>query len=492
MEMLCSLTAEEVERFDEFVRSPYFNKNNNVARMYTIIRKFASDADNPNLKKENVWEEMYPGKPFNYGTLKNLIHELTQLCLKFICLEELENSRHTGNVLTVSGLSSRNAGKALNLKLNQIERTFQSRTFRDLDYVLSDYYMEMSKIFWTKWFHQKTHQLKRPSEKDFLAGSATTVYSFLLYLFKLTNNIRVQSYDLNYPLEKNLVANFFQEVGPEKIETILELVKGISERDYKALCVFWKMCKSQLSDPGVDLYREFKNALFENSRLFCRNDLEDLLNCLVTTLFRFDESVINKYRERIEIFDIMIANNILVRTGTNLPVHLFNLYVWNLFNLNEFARIQKFTDKYTKYLSHDKMQSSHEFAEACLQIGRGNFREAMEILMTIRYDYAAMKIYVKHLKAICFYEMNDLSSFTYEQDSLRSFLKSNLKVNEYVKENLKSHFRFINKLFNLRAAFDIAEFKLLKRDINGHTANEHSWLITKVNELNEEQSSNTS
>ncbi|MBX7042012.1 MAG: hypothetical protein K1X85_03825 [Ignavibacteria bacterium] len=484
LEMIGRLTAEEAEKFEEFLKSPYFNKNSSLIRMFMIIRKTDHVTDNAELKKENIWSKLYPDKPYNYGTMKNLIHEMNQLCLKFVCLEELENSRHTANVLTVSALSSRNAGKALKSKLNQIEKTFLNKSFRDLDYVLSDYYLEMSKIFWTKWFHQKTYQLKRPSEKDFLAGSATTVYSFLLYLFKLTNNIRVQSYDYNYTLEKNLVINFLLEVGPEKIEKILSMVKEISAKDYKALNVFWKMCKSQLTKPSVELYLDFKDSLSVNASLFCKNDLEDLLNCLVTTLFRLDEAVINKYRQRIEIFDIMIANKIFVRPGMHLPVHLFNLYVWNLFNLSDFEGIQKFTDKYAGRLYHDKKQNSLEFSDTCLLIGNCDFEKALEKLTKINYDYAAMKIYVKHLKAICYYELNDYSAFIYENDSLKSFLRSNLKVNEYVKNNLKNHFRFTGKLFHLRSTSDAAEFRLLKDEITSHTANESSWLIRKVNELN--------
>lgn len=483
MEIVNSFTALESERFSEFLSSPYFNKNNIVIRLFDIIKKNLPVTEEDLLNKEKVWKALYHGKPYNYGTMKNLIHELTQLSVNFIYLEELENTKQVRNVLTVSALSYRNADKALNSKLKQIEKTFTGKSFRDLEYVLSDYYMEMSKIFWTKWMYQKSHQLKRASEKDFLAGSATTVYSFLLYLFKMTNNITVQSSDHNYELDKNLVINLLREFGTEKIERILSSVKEYSARDYKVLSVFWDMCRSQLFDPGPEQYYKFKSSLTANAKIFSLQDLEDLLTCLVTTLFGLKESEINKYRERIDIFDIMIANKIFIQRNRILPVHLFILYAWNLFNLSDFEGIEKFTKKYGKYLTEDKRENALRFSEICLKIGEQNFAEALETLLKIGYDYSAMKIYVKHIKAICYYELNDSASFMYENDSLRNFLKSNMKVNESVKESLKHHYRMISRMFQLRSKFDIAEFKMLRKEVTESTANIDSWLLKKVNEL---------
>jgi len=483
MEIVNSFTALESERFSEFLSSPYFNKNNIVIRLFDIIKKNLPVTEEDLLNKETVWKALYHGKPYNYGTMKNLIHELTQLSVNFIYLEELENTKQVRNVLTVSALSYRNADKALNSKLKQIEKTFTGKSFRDLEYVLSDYYMEMSKIFWTKWMYQKSHQLKRASEKDFLAGSATTVYSFLLYLFKMTNNITVQSSDHNYELDKNLVINLLREFGTEKIERILSSVKEYSARDYKVLSVFWDMCRSQLFDPGPEQYYKFKSSLTANAKIFSLQDLEDLLTCLVTTLFGLKESEINKYRERIDIFDIMIANKIFIQRNRILPVHLFILYAWNLFNLSDFEGIEKFTKKYGKYLTEDKRENALRFSEICLKIGEQNFAEALETLLKIGYDYSAMKIYIKHIKAICYYELNDSASFMYENDSLRNFLKSNMKVNESVKESLKHHYRMISRMFQLRSKFDIAEFKMLRKEVTESTANIDSWLLKKVNEL---------
>lgn len=488
LEITDSFTPEEAERFSDFIRSPYFNRNSNVIRLFDVIRKSSESGDDSLLRKEKVWQKLYPGKPYNYGTMKNLIHELTQLSIKFVCQEELESTKHVGNVLTVSALSYRNADKALNSKLNQVEKSFNKRTFRDLEYVLSDYYMEMSKIFWTKWMYQKSHQLKRASEKDFLAGSATSVYSFLLYLFKMTNNISVQSGDHNYKPDANLVIRFLREVGTETIEKILSSVKEYSVRDYTVLNVFWDMCRSQLYDPDPKLYYRFKLSVTENAKLFSLQDLEDLLTCLVTTLFRLKDTLINKYKERIDIFDIMIANKIFIQRNRILPVHLFILYVWNLFHLNDFERIDKFTNKFGEYLTEDKRHNALLFSQACLEIGKENFAAALEMLLKTGYDYSAMKIYVKHLKAVCYYELNDSASFMYENDSLRNFLKSNMKVNESVKESLKHHYTMIRRMFRLRSGFDISEFQLLRKEVFESTANKDSWLIRKVSELNETRS----
>ena len=32
--------------------------------------------ENENLEKERVWNKLFPGKSYNYGIMKNIIHDL--------------------------------------------------------------------------------------------------------------------------------------------------------------------------------------------------------------------------------------------------------------------------------------------------------------------------------------------------------------------------------------------------------------------------------
>lgn len=90
LEILRTFNNEEHLKFEDFIKSPYHNKNSNAIKLYSVIKKYSPAFDNEDLKKEIVWKKLFSEKEYNYGTMKNLIHESSKLEMKFIVLEEFE------------------------------------------------------------------------------------------------------------------------------------------------------------------------------------------------------------------------------------------------------------------------------------------------------------------------------------------------------------------------------------------------------------------
>lgn len=79
IEILRTFTQDELKEFEDFVSSPYFNKNKSINKLYDVVRKYHPDFKSDDIKKENLWKRIYPGKKYNYGTMKNLIFDLNRL-----------------------------------------------------------------------------------------------------------------------------------------------------------------------------------------------------------------------------------------------------------------------------------------------------------------------------------------------------------------------------------------------------------------------------
>ncbi|MBK9332694.1 MAG: hypothetical protein IPM96_09925 [Ignavibacteria bacterium] len=52
LEIIRTFTKQELIKFEDFVRSPYFNKKENVINLFLEIKKYSPDYENENLKKE--------------------------------------------------------------------------------------------------------------------------------------------------------------------------------------------------------------------------------------------------------------------------------------------------------------------------------------------------------------------------------------------------------------------------------------------------------
>ncbi|HMS65746.1 MAG TPA: hypothetical protein PKD83_10905 [Ignavibacteria bacterium] len=92
LEILRTFDKAELKRFEDFVQSPYFNKKTIIIKLFKNLKKYAPDFKKDNLKREIVWKSLYPEKEFNYGVMKNLIYDLTQLVERFLAEETISNN----------------------------------------------------------------------------------------------------------------------------------------------------------------------------------------------------------------------------------------------------------------------------------------------------------------------------------------------------------------------------------------------------------------
>ena len=81
IEILRSFDKEELTKFEDFLNSPYHNKNRNTLRLFTVVKKYFPNFKSEELNKEIVWKKLFPDKDYNYGVMKNQIHELSKLCM---------------------------------------------------------------------------------------------------------------------------------------------------------------------------------------------------------------------------------------------------------------------------------------------------------------------------------------------------------------------------------------------------------------------------
>ena len=91
IQILKSFSKNEFAQFDEFIRSPFYNKKPNVIKVFEILRKNAPDFSEDRIQKEVFWKQLYPEKNYNWGVLKNLIADITGLLEKFIEVIRYEN-----------------------------------------------------------------------------------------------------------------------------------------------------------------------------------------------------------------------------------------------------------------------------------------------------------------------------------------------------------------------------------------------------------------
>lgn len=483
LEIFRTFSKEDFLKFEDFIRSPYHNKNSNAVKLFSEIKKFSGDFNNEDLAKEVIWKKLFPEKTYNYGTMKNLIHELSKLAMKFIVLEEFEENVLERDVILMNCLNERNITKLFNIKINEFDKQYSKDSFSKDYFFVNDFYSAFSKISWIKIYHNRANNLNAVTKKDLIDSSATFIYSFLIYLFKYYNNVLTDSLNQNFSMEKNILPVFLKEISPGIIEKLLGVVKDHSLRDYKILDVFWKMSKSQIYSNRIEYLLDFKKALHENINILSRWDAKDLFSLMGNTLSSADPSKINIEKELFELTDSMLGNNIFFMRDGSMTAADFNLYLWRAFNAGEYQAIRIFRDKNLNKIPNDNVEYSGKIAEAFLLFGKEEFERVLAIISYLQHPNFIHKVRMKHLKAKCLYELNDQITFESEYKSTYHFLKNNKSLSLKVKNDTEYLFDKIKKMFRLKEKFNLYDYEKLRKETDKENFNKNSWLNIKMSEF---------
>lgn len=490
LEILRTFDEEELMKFEDFLKSPYHNKIANVIKLLSVIKKYYPEFNNKELDKKFVWKKLFPEKEYNYGTMKNLIYELTKLAMKFIVLEDFERDILEKDNILINCLNERKITKLFNVKMSEIERRYSKDSFNAEYFFVNDIYSSMSKMLWIKIYHYRANNINAESENDITAGSAMFIYSFLIYLFKYYNNVMIDSLDKNFSMDKNILAVFLKEISPEIIDKLLTIVKDYSDRDFRVMSVFWNMSKSYRTNSSLKDYLEFKKSLYNNIDIFSRWDARDLFHAMGNSLNNIDPSSIDIDKELFDISNTMLSTNIIFtrdphshELGGTLTTSDFNLYNWRAFNAGDYDAIAKFTSMYINKIPQDSMEYCKNISRAYLLFGEKKFNEVLEVISISEHPNFVTKVRMKHFKAKCLYELNEFENFKSEYKSIYHFLKNNKSLSLKIKTDTKNLFDKINRMFSLKEKFNSFEYDKLRNEISKSSFSNTTWLNKKIKEF---------
>lgn len=134
--LLQTFSEDELKRFEKFLESPYYNTIANVKKLFRELRKYAPGFSGESFSRENIWRGLFPGREFNYGILKNLLHELTILSQEFLVAEETENNIFLNEHILIGQLMNRNAGAMSVKKQKEFWKKFNAENKSLLRFLL--------------------------------------------------------------------------------------------------------------------------------------------------------------------------------------------------------------------------------------------------------------------------------------------------------------------------------------------------------------------
>ncbi|HMQ69604.1 MAG TPA: hypothetical protein PKC58_11510 [Ignavibacteria bacterium] len=479
-----TFTPKELIKFEDFVNSPYFNKNKNVINLFAEVKKHAPEYTGEMLDKERVWEKIFPGKEYNYGIMKNIIHDLSVLCESFLSEEIYSKKESRRSIDLLESILKRDLKRNFENSYDAIARTFKKNFDRKNINFSDEYYSHQKKItdLYEGFLHLYDPQLK--NKITIIPSCEYLIYAFLIESIKMFQKVIGHSLQYNHPLNENILYNVFKKLDEGSMITdIIEYSEKQPGKDHLVLKCYYSMFRALRLNDNFDNFKEFKNNISKVNDILPESEISFLYYALMTCLTNLKITLNNFGKEYFDIIKICHKRNFLLNEDGSISPHFFFSIVNMACSEKELAFAEKFISEYTPKIPADFRESHFNYAMSKMNFLKGNFETSLEYLSKIQNEDKSMKYYMKNDQITVYYELNDRESFEYAYDTLKHFIRKNRLTNESRILTLTNYCGYIKAMFKLREKFDSYEYDTLKKKIELTKTTNKGWLIRKLEEI---------
>ncbi len=481
LEILRALSEEEILRMEDFVNSPYHNKIGNTRKLFTLIKRYYPQFDNDDLTKEKVWNHIFPGKEYNYGTMKNLVHELTKLAENFLVTENSGKNEFRNYYVLIDELYEKGINDVFRSKLGLMDRMVGKYFLNNKINTIEEDFFILFNLYGVKL--SSLHQLDRKfdNKKDVELMSELMISCFLIYCFKLyCNSMILGESDKVSNARKNIMRSFLKTLIKTDTEKMFQ--KDTEQKHYKIMNAYFRMFDTIGESNSAEHYHLLKESISEITKITGGHYTFDLFVNLKNSLYALKLGTIDFTKETYDIFNMRIENRNLVGENGILSEINFIHYLICAFGLNKPEDITKFTEKFLSKIAASSRENCKLLSSALIHFLEGDHERSLIDIAIMNPEKSSVKLVLKELQLMNFYELRDYESFLYAMDTYKHFVGKKNKP-KVLKDSTYRFCMLIKKLFDLRSKPDQYELSKLKNgDYHGNYWNTR-WVIEKIDEL---------
>ncbi len=474
------LTDEQIDRFELFLRSPYFYSGKLMLSFLQYLRPYLpKDAhDAKALGNKAIFEALQPNKEFKATKVHTWRHELYGLLQQFVAEESSLNTHKTiGDLMGQLDFSAEhNLESGVEDSLKKIERYFATQ-IHDRSYYYDMFLVE----------HIKNVQ----ASKQILLPSLAQQYLYLdrLYAFNKLQMIYIElnrckmsnlSFDLNThePFLTHLVANNFWDDNTLKFH-------------YYQLKI--------IHAPNEELYGLLKNELKEEANKLhpteVRNVRTILANFCVQQIKQGNVSFYNDYLgilldkvEHEQIISIVDFKNIITVA----------------LRIKDTDWICAFLENHKSIITPPEAASdAYQYNLARVYFLQKKYDDALELLSLVKIDNVYYSVEIKILTIKILYEqinanilsgkklINKEEELELKTEGFKSYLQMTKKLNTVPESTVlawKEFSRFLRRIVPLLLTEAYDKAYKVKKDFEATEARgirvvENDWLLEKINEM---------
>lgn len=425
--VLKTFSKSEINKFRDFVNSPYFNKNKNVIKLSEVVLNFYPGFDSKDLTEEKIFSKIYGTEKFDYFKIKNIMSDLFQLSELFLKTVSNEKSGIHNEIKLLNELHERKLGALYQKKEKSVSKHLDSLAVKD------------------EFYFQALHQLARINTSHFKFKKSGYTFNLIQNEFDifLKYSLIVLMQHYSKMLTNKNHGNV--EFNLEMFDNIWEYIKDKDFADSPSSRIYKQIISIELFKDEKD-YRQ----LLELKEKFEKNlSPEDIYYILLVAnsyaAYRLKTGDESYYDDRFRIFKEMIDRKIQYPDYI-LFINFISTYT-SACMVGEYEWAENFMNLFHNGISPaGEISSTINYCKGFLAYRLKEYDKALEHFSKTKFKLFLTKVMVRSYTLRIFYEQNLYEQTFSAIDSFRHYLKSEKLISE---DQKTTHYEFLRHLSEL-------------------------------------------
>lgn len=461
IDLFSRLTKNEITEFGNFIKSPYFNTDKNLIKIFENLKNINLDYSSEFDNEKEIFKEL------NLDTekKKRLAKQFRVLIKQYLKLKEFEKDENTNMMYELRALREKKITTHYKKKLNEFIKIFDNRYKRDENYYSNRISIEDDYYNFT--INEKAYDY--PATLD--SKRDNIIYNFYFQLLHCYNDMIIheeyagKNFNLKFPYLNEILNDI--KINFEKIQ-----------KDHPNICIIYFVISIQeairKNEDTKKLEKKYLKYLQDNVTKFDKEQLFHYYLYIVNYYSVMFKKGHYEYRQKVfEIYSYQERNSFLFLNNQVSP-EIFKDIVSMAATTGHLDWAEYFLEKYKKLLNPDKHKDFINIAYAKIYFLKNDYKKSISHLILISSRNYINYISAKIIFCKIYYEEKNIDAIEFELENLRKLDERSRKLNEHSRHTIENFRKYMRQLLKTEEL----EFK---KDIKSKEIAEYNYdQITKA------------
>lgn len=479
LNVLSVFTKDEMKQLEKFIRSPYYNTNKSVIKLFGIIKKHYPDFEKIKIEKEEIYLFIYGNKKFNNNVYKNLLNELLNITEEFIFIsryskKSAERYFVIGEFLLEKGFTGY-AEKVFSKGIEESEKN-------EITYF---HFFEQGMLNSAYAFLANQTNKGIGTYKHLNISSDNYISGILMILTDLLYNYSSNAFVYNDSKASGSLAAFLNCFDEKKFSEYA-LNADSARREY---FVMYSNIISLLKNAYLENYGSFiaaRDIFFRIKSSLSRHLRSNIYYILLLyAIIHERKSSENYIREQFLLAKNMLEDGTLSPLGKYLDPSAYRTYFLIMIKNKQYEWAEKIMNTLTEKLAPEHKENMNRYSRAHIFFAKKQYDKAIVEIKKIEFSTFIFRVDARTMALKIWYLLGSPEQFFAEADNYRRFIKNNKNLSDSYMAPAGKFIYYAEKLFRLKidGGTDETANELKDEITNAKMLESRQWLLARANEL---------